>query len=111
MPFLNIEVLPKTFNVFHQIPGRVLFQARAPIPPPNKSVSVLKELHLSTHGVDFPAPLWSKKTTCKGRHAIHNQRVALGNDKLPDLVLIGVEKAAILLIASAAGTTSMQRVE
>jgi hypothetical protein len=105
-------VLPKTFNVFHQIPGRVLFQARAPIPPPNGSVTVLKELHVSTHGVDFPAPLWSKKTTCKGRHAIHYQWVALmGKDKLPDLVLIGVEEAAILLIAPAAGTTSTQGVE
>ena len=42
MPFLDAEVLPKTFDVFHQIPGRVLLQARTPTPPVNRSVAVLK---------------------------------------------------------------------
>lgn len=31
VPILYLEVLAKTFDVFHQIPGRVFFQTRGPI--------------------------------------------------------------------------------
>jgi hypothetical protein len=89
VPFLDLEVLPKTFNVFHQIPCGVLFQARTPIPSLNGFVAVLqKELALSTHGVDFPAPLWSKKMTYKIKKRWHAiiiyQRVAsvVGKDEV-----------------------------
>jgi hypothetical protein len=87
VPFLDLEVLPKTFNVFHQIPCGVLFQARTPIPSLNGFVAVLqKELALSTHGVDFPAPLWSKKMTYKIKKRVardHYQRVVwVGKDEV-----------------------------
>jgi hypothetical protein len=58
VPFLDFEVLSKTLDIFDQIPGRVVFQARTPTPPSlNGSIALLKEQHLSTHGTDFPAPL------------------------------------------------------
>jgi hypothetical protein len=98
MPFLDLEVLPKTFNVFHQIPGRVLFQARAPIP---SSIAVLRELHLSNARSRLSrSPLVQEddlqNPTKKGWHAIHYQRVALvgGKDEslLDTLYLFGLKK-------------------
>jgi hypothetical protein len=57
VPFLDLEMLSKTFDIFDQIPGRVLFQARTPTSSLNRPIALLKEQHLSTHGIDFPAPL------------------------------------------------------
>ena len=116
MPFLDLEVLPKTFNVFDQIPGRVLFQARAPIP---SSIAVSRELHLSNARSRLSrSPLVQEddlQNPKKRWYAIHYQKVALvvGREQVATrhLVLIRIEEAAILLIASPAGTASMQRVE
>ena len=42
VPFLDFEVFSKTFNIFHQIPGRVILQGRTPTPSPNGSIALLK---------------------------------------------------------------------
>jgi hypothetical protein len=39
VPLVDFEVLSKTFDIFDQIPGRVLFQARTPTPSLNGSIA------------------------------------------------------------------------
>ena len=103
VPILNLEVLPKTFNVFHQIPGRVLFQACTPIPPPNGSAALSKRAaFVHARKRLSSSPLVQEDDLARDPLS---EGCFDGKDKLLDLILIGVEKAAIFLIASATGTT------
>ena len=111
MPFLDLEVLAKTFEVFHQIPCRIFFQARTPII--TKSLAERFIVAGARAGFVHARSRFSGSSliqendlsdtdderTCQRRHGFGREK------NRTDLVLMWVEEAAIFLIASSAGAT------
>jgi len=114
VPFLDLEVFAKTFDILDQVPGRVCFETRAPT----------KRKHTHTRSVDGSEArgLWVKRTAWTFRLHADPRRPPANDNGIremvmmergraggsPDLVLVGIEEAAIFRVASSAGTTSVR---
>jgi hypothetical protein len=108
VPILNLEVLAKAFDVLDQVPGRVLLEARAPAHTNKQSVDGSEARGAwsdARRGLSGSALIQEDHLQCK----MVLEELGMKRAKVsPDLVLLGIEEAAILLVASSAGTTSVR---
>lgn len=110
MPLFDLEMFAKTFDILDQIPGRVLFEAGAPTKThtqkEKRSVDRSELVALwsnARHGL-------SSSTLVQEDHleGSTDVRETMQLARHPDLIFPGIEEAAIFLVASSAGTTSVR---
>ena len=69
VPLVDAQVLAQLLDVLDEVPRCVLFDAREPEGaqrPYHGAQNIIIGLNLA-HGVDLPAPRWSKRMICKRR--------------------------------------------
>ncbi len=92
VPFLDLEVFSKTFNVFHQIPRRVLFQARTPVPSLLVCHRVKRVAYVHARN-RLPSPsLIQEDDLCFATQSIIRVVALAEKDESPTLYLLGLKK-------------------
>lgn len=104
MPLFNFEKLPEFLDIFHQVPSGIFLETRTPTVTKRDEYRDPTRLQF-THGLDFPAPLWSNKTIWITWEGLVMLSTYCSKTIRGYLVLLRVKKTTICRISTTSWTS------